>query len=125
MVQTLGIVDAITFLGHRPDLREVMAVSTVVCALSQQPEAFGRTVLEALALGKPVVGYDGGGVGELLRGLFPQGAVPLADLRRLVETTLVVIRDQPLPLPVAEPFTLEAMCRSTLAVYQELYAAAE
>jgi glycosyltransferase involved in cell wall biosynthesis len=36
----------------------------------------GRTVLEALAVGRPVVGWDHGGVGELLRQLFPQGAVP-------------------------------------------------
>jgi glycosyltransferase involved in cell wall biosynthesis len=42
-----------------------MAVSHLVCALSQQPESFGRTVLEAMALGKPVVGYDCGGVGEI------------------------------------------------------------
>ena len=79
MVRTLGIADDITFLGHRPDIREIMAVSDIVCALSQQPESFGRTVLEAMALGKPVVGYDCGGVGELLASHFPAGRVPLGE----------------------------------------------
>jgi len=120
VLEKLGIAEDVTFLGHRPDIREVMSVSHIVCALSQQPESFGRTVLEAMALGKPVVGYDCGGVGELLGDLFPAGRVPPGDRERLFETTRSVITHQPLPLPVGEPFTLEAMCRSTLDVYQEL-----
>ncbi len=119
-VLTLGISDDITFLGHRPDIREVMAVSDCVMALSQQPESFGRTVLEAMALGKPVVGYDCGGVGELLADLFPTGRVPLGDMARLLHVTRAVIRDRPRPAPVGEPFTLDALCHSTLAVYHEL-----
>jgi glycosyltransferase involved in cell wall biosynthesis len=120
VVGNLGIADDITFLGHRSDIREVMSVSDIVCALSQQPESFGRTVLEAMALGKPVVGYDCGGVGELLGGLFPAGRVPLGDRARLLETTRSIIRDRPRPLPVAAPFTLDAMCRATLDVYREM-----
>ena len=119
-VRALEIDADVTFLGHRADLREVMSVSDLVCALSQQPESFGRTVLEAMALGKPVVGYDCGGVGELLGTLFPAGRVPLGDHARLVEATRLILREQPRPLPVGAPFTLEAMCRSTLAVYREL-----
>jgi glycosyltransferase involved in cell wall biosynthesis len=120
MVSRLGIADELTFLGHRGDIREVMSVSNVVLALSQQPESFGRTVLEAMALGKPVVGYDCGGVGELLGGLFPEGRVALGNAAELLEVTREVIRGRNAPLPVGEPFTLDAMCRSTLEVYREL-----
>jgi glycosyltransferase involved in cell wall biosynthesis len=123
LVASLGLEDAITFLGHRSDIREVMAVSTVVCALSQQPESFGRTVLEAMALGKPVVGYACGGVGELLDELFPQGKVPLGDAEQLLAATRAALQSGAAPLAVGAPFTLEAMCRATLAVYQELCAA--
>lgn len=122
LVASLGLDDAITFLGHRSDIREVMAVSTVVCALSQQPESFGRTVLEAMALGKPVVGYACGGVGELLDKLFPQGKVPPGDAAQLLAATRAVVQSGAAPLTVGEPFTLEAMCRATLAVYRELCA---
>lgn len=110
----------ITFLGHRSDLRDVMAASDLVCALSQQPESFGRTVLEALALGKPVVGYDCGGVGELLTRLFPQGAAPLGNIVRIIDAAASIIRGKPVPAAVGEPYTLDAMCRGTLSVYQEL-----
>ncbi|KAB2639011.1 MAG: glycosyltransferase family 4 protein [Verrucomicrobia bacterium] len=119
-VRRLGIDGEVEFLGHRHDLREVMAVSDVVCGLSRQPESFGRTVLEALALGKPVLGYDCGGVGELLSQLFPMGRVALGDRAGLLETARAILGGRERPLPVGEPFTLGAMCRATLAVYQEL-----
>ncbi|MEO5917670.1 MAG: glycosyltransferase family 4 protein [Luteolibacter sp.] len=123
-VSRLGISNELTFLGHRGDIREVMAVSDIVLALSQQPESFGRTVLEAMALGKPVVGYDCGGVGELLGELFPAGRVPLGNAAELLGVTRSVINDRPVPSPVGEPFTLDAMCRATLAIYQEVIGSA-
>ncbi len=119
-VNRLGISDEMSFLGHRSDIREIMAVSDIVLALSQQPESFGRTVLEAMALGKPVVGYDCGGVGELLGEIFPSGRVPLGNAAELLAVTRAVIRDRPTPLAIGEPFTLDAMCQTTLGVYQEL-----
>jgi glycosyltransferase involved in cell wall biosynthesis len=53
----------ITFTGQRPDLREILAISDLVLSLSSKPESFGRTVLGALSMGVPVVGYAHGGVG--------------------------------------------------------------
>ncbi len=122
-VDAHGISGNVTFTGHRSDIREIMAVSDIVFALSQQPESFGRTVLEAMALGKAVVGYDCGGVGELLAALFSAGKVPLGDKQRLAEVTRAVIRDHTVPEAVGEPFTLDAMCGATLNLYQELLSA--
>jgi glycosyltransferase involved in cell wall biosynthesis len=120
--ESLGITNDIIFLGHRSDLRELMAVSDIVMALSQQPESFGLTVLEALALGRPVVGYDCGGVGELLAAFFPLGKCPLGKLSHVIEKSASIIRDRAQVLPIVNPFTLEAMCESTISVYQELLA---
>jgi glycosyltransferase involved in cell wall biosynthesis len=119
-VSEAGLDGDVTFLGHRSDIREVMGVSHIVCALSQQPESFGRTVLEALALGKPVLGYDCGGVGELLAGCFPAGKIPPGDSAGLVAAAVAVIADGAVPAAVGEPYTLERMCLDTVAVYQEL-----
>lgn len=120
LVDSLGITDQVSFLGHRSDIREVMAASDLVCALSQQPESFGRTVLEALAIGKPVVGYDCGGVGEILGKLFPDGLVEVGNRQALRAATRRVIEGEMSPAEVGEAFTLKAMCDSTLAVYAEL-----
>ena len=116
----LGLTNDVTFVGHRSDLREVLAVSAVTYSLSTSPESFGLTSLEALALGRPVIGYDHGGVGELLRELFPAGRVALRDEQALLATTQKLLSAPQTPAPVQEPFTLEAMCRGTLDVYREL-----
>lgn len=119
-VARLGIGGEITFLGHRRDIQEVMSASDIVFALSQQPESFGRTVLEALALGKPVVGYDCGGVGELLAALFPQGRVALGNSAQLRDVTRAIILKRTRPAAVSDPYTLNAMCDATLSVYRSL-----
>jgi glycosyltransferase involved in cell wall biosynthesis len=118
--QQLGLASDVTFVGHRSDLREIMAASQLICSLSTSPESFGLTTLEALALGRPVLGYDHGGVGELLRDLYPAGRVPLGDETALLATAQTLLRTTPAPAAVKEPFTLAAMCRGTLDVYREL-----
>lgn len=120
LAATLGIAGEVTFLGHRTDLREIMTVCDAVCALSKQPESFGRTVIEALALGRPVVGFACGGVGELLETFYPAGRVAPGDRADLLEKTRATLRSPQRPAPVGPPFTLEAMCTATLAIYQEL-----
>ncbi|AKC81719.1 glycosyl transferase [Verrucomicrobia bacterium IMCC26134] len=120
LAMRLGVARDVSFLGQRDDIREVMTVSDLVLSLSRQPEAFGRVSLEAAALGRPVIGYDHGGVSEQLRVLFPQGLVPVGDAARLAETTARLLVEKGKPAEVSEPFTRDAMCRSTLAVYREL-----
>lgn len=115
-----GLENDVTFLGHRTDVREIMAISDVICALSQQPESFGRTVLEAMALGKPVLGYDCGGVGELLGVIFPEGKVPSGNAGKLVEIARKILDERPQPQVPEGAFTLAAMCGSTLELYEEL-----
>ena len=54
----------------------------VVLQLSTAPESFGRVCVEALAAGRPVIGFDHGGVAEILSGLNgPARLCPPGDLR--------------------------------------------
>jgi glycosyltransferase involved in cell wall biosynthesis len=120
LVKELRLASEVTFVAQRTDLREIMAVSNLVCSLSTSPESFGLTTLEALALGRPVVGYDHGGVGELLREFFPAGRVPLRNGPKLFETTHRLLVGPQTPAPVTETYTRPAMGDGTLAVYAEL-----
>jgi glycosyltransferase involved in cell wall biosynthesis len=122
LAATLGVKDAITFVGHRSDLRDIMAISDIVFSLSNEPEAFGRTTIEALSLGRPVIGYDHGGTGEQLRAVFPQGCTPPADLKALEALTIAFLQQTP-EVPPQHDFSLDAMQQKTLAVYSELVAA--
>lgn len=122
LADSLHLHPHLTFLGHRSDIREVMAISSIVYSLSRQPEAFGRVSLEAMSLGKPVIGYHHGGVGEQLAALYPIGAIPLGDATTLATRTTELLTHAPSPAPITPPFTQEAMTQSTLALYRDLLA---
>jgi len=117
-----GVRDRITFTGERDDIREWMAASDVVFNLcSDPPEAFGRTVLEALCLGRPVVAWNHGGVAEILAELYPFGAVPPDNPAALRAQTATFLRQAP-PVDRTEAFSLEASMQSTLDVYRSVLA---
>jgi glycosyltransferase involved in cell wall biosynthesis len=121
LVATLEIEPAVTFLGSRSDLREVLAMSACAFSLTGEPEAFGRTTIEALSLGVPVIGYDHGGTGEILRSIFPSGVVPVGDIDVAAERCAEFLAKRP-PVPVIHPYTVERMQAATLALYVELAA---
>jgi len=117
-IRALGLSECLTFTGYRGDVREIMAVSDVVLSLSRQPESFGRTVNEALALGIPVAGYAHGGVGEQLLRHFPAGLVAPGDTGAMVQRLQAWHAGRP-SLQDVRPYTLQEMLDSTLALYQE------
>ena len=119
LVQEKDLSEVVLFTGHRADMREIYAISTLVLSLSAQPESFGRTVLEALSLGVPVIGYDHGGVGEILHQVYPAGLTPLGDLERLLERVTVLLNAAP-PVPAEPTFPRQRMLNDTLALYAEL-----
>ncbi|MGD9600180.1 MAG: glycosyltransferase family 4 protein [Gammaproteobacteria bacterium] len=120
-VQALGLAGHVTFLGQRSDLREILAVTDCVYSLTREPEAFGRTTVEALGLGRPVIGYDHGGTGEILREVFPAGRVPTGDIAAAAQRTVELLAACP-EVPRTQPFTLARMQTGTLAVYAALAA---
>jgi glycosyltransferase involved in cell wall biosynthesis len=101
------------------DMAMAYREADLVLQLSAKPESFGRTVVEALSSGRPVVGWDHGGVGELLARYFPAGRVPKGDAQALLATTLRALAE-PLPPPVIHPQTLQGMQAQTLEVYDSL-----
>lgn len=118
-VKNRGLADDITFLGHRDDLNEIMAVSDVVVSLAREPEAFGRTALEALCLGTPVIAYGHGGAAEILSSIFPAGLVNPFDQSAVVDKLQEFFKNAP-SVPCNNPFTLDTMLRKTLRLYESL-----
>ncbi len=119
-VRQQGLSDEITILGHRSDIRDIYAVSSVVLSLSTKPESFGRTTLEPLAMGIPVVGYDHGGVGEILNTVFPQGAVSLRDRGALKFKVSALMGVERVIVPRFNEFRLCDMLGQTISLYDEL-----
>lgn len=119
LIKERGLESKVVISPPRSDIRDVYAISNLVLQLSQRPESFGRTVVEALAMCRPVLGYAHGGVGELLAELYPAGRVPLNDRERLVERAAELLRFAP-PIPPPRSYRLVDMQSATLALYAEV-----
>lgn len=115
----LGVSDFIAITPARTDIAQAYAASDLVLQLSTEPEAFGRTALEALAIGRPVLGWAHGGVGELLQRYFPMGAVRTFEQAALVATARQLLADGPLVADTALPTLADAQAR-IMKLYDEL-----
>ena len=65
-VADLGVEDSVIFTGFLPDTRIVMSLLDIVLVPSIIPEACPRTIIEAMAVGKPVIATPLGGSKELV-----------------------------------------------------------
>ncbi len=126
-----GISTALAITDVTDAIAEAYAASDAVLQVSRKPESFGRTVVEALSVGRPVIGWAHGGVGELLRELYPAGAVAPFDADALLAATRAAIAAALARQPAASPlpatmrerlqrYRLSAMQYATLACYREL-----
>lgn len=118
-VRSLGLETDISFTGQRDDLKNILAISSLVLSLSIQPESFGRTTLEALRLGVPTAGYDHGGVGEILRAVYPHGLLRMAHLDPS-SLRIGQLLHRPEPVPNGAFFPLQAMLDNTIALYERV-----
>lgn len=116
-----GLTRDVTWTGCRSDLRDVLCACDVTLSLTLQPEAFGKTTLEALALGRPVAGYEHGGVGEQLEVFLPEGKTPTGDPRAMAALLAGWYGRPPVPkLPVPPPYRRQDMIDAHLRLYQSL-----
>lgn len=123
------VLPMLRFVDFTRDLPAAYMLSDVVVSASTRPEAFGRTLAEALAMGRPVVGPDHGAAKEIINHgttgwLFQAGDAEslAAALRtalslnsgarhRLAEEAMVTVRQN---------FTSDRMCADILKVYEEV-----
>ena len=117
-----GVAGALALTAPTAAIAEAYAACDLVLQLSRKPEAFGRTVVEALSVGRPVLGWAHGGVGELLAELQPEGAVAPFDAALLAQRAHALLDDPPSP-PAAMPYTLQAMQEATSALYRTMMTA--
>lgn len=120
LVDELNVSDRVTFCGLRRDVKEIYTLSDVTYALKIEPEAFGRTVIEAIQMKTPVIGWDIGGVAESLNVLFPDGLIPLNDEQALLEKTQSLLAAAGTDFIKENTFTKDKMVAETLAVYDAM-----
>lgn len=66
LVEELGLADRVRFLGQRSDVPTLMRAVDVMVHPSIDPEPFGRTLVEAMLTGVPVIATDAGAASDIL-----------------------------------------------------------
>lgn len=91
--QQVGVSDEVQFLGRREDVPDLLAAADVLWQLSES-EGLPMVVIEAMATGLPVVGFDVRGT----RDVVVQGEsgllVPFGDVEAVAQKTIDLLRDK-------------------------------
>ena len=129
VAERLGILDNVHFAGEAEDIRVPLALMDVFVFPSRWPEAFGLTLVEAMAAGKPVVATRIGAVPEIIREGIDGFLVPPEDIEALAKKAVQLFSDQPLAGKLAaqararvrEKFSLDRLASEVEQVYKEVF----
>ena len=96
-INELGLEGAVELAGFVDDVPALLQRCHVLLSTSRD-EAFGRTVVEAMAFGLPVIGHDSGGTPELIQHgttgrLYAGGVEPLAEAMSAIMADLAVAQE--------------------------------
>jgi glycosyltransferase involved in cell wall biosynthesis len=128
----LGLTDRVFFPGGTDDIPAALALADVVVNASTEPEAFGRVVIEAQAMARPVIVADHGAAPETVREGETGWRVKPGDA-----AALAAALDRAFSLPltaraaigararamVMGAYSLATMQGAMLAIYRELLSA--
>lgn len=123
MIQDLGLSEQVVFAGSQAKMPEVYACAhLVISATTRKPEAFGRSLVEALAMGCPVIATAHGGALDIVKPGLSGWLVPLENAEALGEAIVESSRVKLTGLReyVLTNFSLEQMVEKTIAVYREV-----
>jgi glycosyltransferase involved in cell wall biosynthesis len=129
LARTLGITAHVCFTGFRRDILALMQ-SFEIFAFASYLEGLGTAILDAMALGKPVVATRAGGIPEAVQDGIAGLLVPPRDPLALAEALGYLLRDpaqgKAMGLAgrqrVEQQFTVERMACHTLQVYARVLA---
>jgi glycosyltransferase involved in cell wall biosynthesis len=126
----LGLDREVTFTGFRRDVPSLLEFFDVF-AMSSHLEGLNTSILDALAMRKPVVATNAGGIPEIVRDGQTGLLVPPRDPPSLAQAICRLIDDpgearrlaQAGRALVEREFTCDSMVEGTLAVYREVLSA--
>ncbi len=122
----LNISERVFFAGHVNNVYDYMDISDIVVNPSAEPEPFGRTIIEAMALGKPVIATDMGGAKEIINNAEDGFLVEPneKDLKNAIEKFLeekdLYLKISKQALAKAKGFDINPYMNNLYKIYREL-----
>jgi glycosyltransferase involved in cell wall biosynthesis len=91
--RTLGIDDHVVFTGQRDDVPGILASLDLLVHASTRPEPFGRVILEAMAMAKPVVATDLGAPREIVEDGVSGYLIPAGNPEVMAQRIVNILED--------------------------------
>lgn len=120
----------IQLFGNEPDIISLYGISDIVLSTSIEPEAFGRTIIEAQAMEKIVIATNIGGACETiqdgLNGFHVEPNDSIALAQKIEHCLSLIGSEQEKSMTMnarrtaSEKFSLEKMLKNTLAIYNQV-----
>jgi len=126
-----GLSNIIKIMDHCKDMPAAYMLADVVVSASTDPEAFGRVVTEAQAMGRPVIATDHGAAQETVSLGETGWLTPPGDSKRLAEALSWALELKPearnhlaakARAQIVQRYSNAAMCKATIDVYREVLA---
>jgi glycosyltransferase involved in cell wall biosynthesis len=89
----LGLANHVAFLGVRADVPEILAALDVLVHCPTAPEPLGRVLVEAMAMGRPIVAARSGGIPEAVEDRVTGVLVEAGDRTGFVSAVLRLLGD--------------------------------
>jgi len=127
LAKSLGLNRALIFTGFRHDVGAFYQIADLF-VMSSIGEGLGTAVMDALAVGKPLVATNVGGIPEIIRDGETGRLVPPADPAALAEGIIELVSNPEKAkrmasqgqVDVRRNFTVEAMVDGNIAVYEQI-----
>ncbi len=124
-----GLAERVQFVEFQADVAAALSSLDVLVHTSTKPEPFGRVLIEAMAVGTPVVAARGGGTPEIVTDRVTGALVKPGDLDRYVAALESALREgpnkwAPAALEVVKNrFSLDRVCADFDRVFAQAQAA--
>ncbi|HLY44583.1 MAG TPA: glycosyltransferase family 4 protein [Stellaceae bacterium] len=124
-----GVIGLFRIVEECGDMPAAYMLADVVVSASTDPEGFGRVIVEAQAMGRPVVATDHGGARETILPGSTGWLVPPGDRASLAAAIATALGLDPAERAafalrarshVAAGYTRDTMCARTIDLYEEL-----
>ncbi len=124
-----GLNHIIRFMGYKNEIEKYLQIMDVFCLVPKRNEGFSNAILEAMAMGKPVIATDVGGNAEAVIHNETGIIIPPDDSDSLAEAILKLYRDPELRLEmgkkgrkrVEQEFPMEKMIKEHERLYEEIF----
>ena len=129
MIQKMDLKEKVIMLGHREDIPEVMASLDVIVHPSTGHEGLPRTILQALAMGKPIIASKVGSISELIKHLTTGILIPSCNSEAIAKAVVEVYKNPHWALQMAQEgqkivkqhYSYEAMLNKIENIYTTLF----